>query len=213
MRSEAGTQPPPPGRHISDCLEPISKSWPRPPEFGNLEKLAHALFPRTRADRDIVNGRHRNFARRKSWNLLERNIVPPDDAKRGIRQIESQCDRRSFGGRLCLQADSGPGAFADGTVHVLRIGGALAIRLAPVQPRSDLPILGAHAGGPVVGDESTRYSHPPCSAALLFPEMASEPGRLRYWDRSTNVRGAVSGRALQVVQPAGDPFEPGAKPN
>src|SRR5258708_39012870 len=57
----------------------------------------------------------------------------------------------------------------------------------------------------------TRYSQPPCSAALLLPEIASEPAWLLYWDWSTKVRGAVSARALQVVQPAGDPFEPATK--
>src|ERR1700730_16449902 len=57
----------------------------------------------------------------------------------------------------------------------------------------------------------TRYSQPPCSAALLLPEIASEPAWLLYWDWSTKVRGAVSARAFQVVQPAGDPFEPATK--
>jgi hypothetical protein len=46
---------------------------------------------------------------------------------------------------------------------------------------------------------------------LLFPEIAGDPAWLRKRSRSTKRRGAVSARALQVVQPAGLPSGPATK--
>src|SRR3954447_5932789 len=52
---------------------------------------------------------------------------------------------------------------------------------------------------------ATARSQPPCSAILLLPEIASDPGFPRKCIASTKQRGAVSARALHVVQPAGFP--------
>src|SRR5947209_7670075 len=54
----------------------------------------------------------------------------------------------------------------------------------------------------------TVRSQPPCSAILLLPEIASDPALLRKCKLSTKHRGAVSARALQVLQFVGLPSAP-----
>src|SRR5207249_7232076 len=92
----------------------------------------------------------RNRARRRRGHALEADVVPPDGALRSMSQKQLNGDGGSVLRGLGLQCHAVPLALPRGTIGIIHLTGPPALRLTPVQPRLNLPILAGYSRRAVV---------------------------------------------------------------